>query len=237
MRRRFEQSPSSSENAAVLLFPQLAGTTATGSMSTTAAPSPPATLMARSYARGSGAILTVLGEHVVTGGGVWTTVHGLTFAGGGAEGPLPAAQRISRVRSELSLNVKELSTILRVERPTIYAWLSGRTAPYPRNRKRLQELYRIALAWSEMSNTPVGDAVRWEDEGGNSILGLLRQGEPGEVLVRLKALSSRHGTALSGRQARRQRLHRFTEEHGLDRDLEKEQETLDIATGRRRSPE
>jgi predicted transcriptional regulator len=195
--------------------------------------------MARSYARGSGAILTtnVLGEHVVTGGGVCTTVHGSSLSEGAVEAPVPAAQMISTVRSELSLNIKELSTIIGVERPTIYAWLSGRTTPYLRNRRRLQELYRIALAWGDMSSTPVGDAVRWEDETGKSILGLLREAQTNAILARLKALSSRQARASSDRQARRERLLRFTEEHDLKRDLDKEQETLDIATGKRRSPE
>ena len=196
--------------------------------------------MARSYARGSGAILAVslLGESFFTGGGACTTVHPLGLGGRHREAPLSAAAMLARVRSELSLAITELSSILRVERPTIYAWLSGRVTPYLRNRRRLQELYRIALAWSEMSSAPVGDSVRWEDETGNSIAELLRRGENNEALARLKALSSAHrARRLSDREARRERLRRFTEEHGLERDLDKEQESLDIATGKRMSPE
>jgi excisionase family DNA binding protein len=145
---------------------------------------------------------------------------------------------ISRVRSELGLTITELATILGVERPTIYAWLSETVVPYPRNRRRLQELYRIALAWSDMSRSPVGDSVRWEDETGKSIVALLRRGETSEVLARLKILSSARRTRpASDREARREALRRFTEKHDIGRALDEEQESLDTATGKRMSPE
>src|SRR3990172_12683735 len=142
MRRSLQQFALSSENRAVFPLPWLPATSTSGPESTAIAPSPPSILMVRSYARGSGATLTLnlLGEHVVTGGVVWTTVRALSLSGRGRGAPAAAAEMISRVRSELSITVKELASILRVERPTIYGWLRGRTVPYPRNRRRLQEL-------------------------------------------------------------------------------------------------
>ena len=64
--------------------------------------------------------------------------------------------KIARLRSTLSLNISEVAAALRVERPTIYAWIGGRTRPQQGNLARLDLILRVARRWSELTPQPLG---------------------------------------------------------------------------------
>jgi len=84
------------------------------------------------------------------------------------------AEQIIAIRSLLGLNVLELATILRVQRPTIYSWQSGTATPHYENGSRLRHIYELAQRWNRMCSEPIGDWVRKPlDESGLTLVALL----------------------------------------------------------------
>lgn len=70
-------------------------------------------------------------------------------------------QIISAVKHVLSLNVSDLSRILGVSRPTVYAWADATAQIKPENQARLKALEKIAQAWSSMTNDkPFGHLLK-----------------------------------------------------------------------------
>ena len=66
--------------------------------------------------------------------------------------PVSPADMLESLRRAFSLRVSEAAAVLRVSRPTIYQWSSLYDVSLIRaeaDRARLQNLYRIALRWSE----------------------------------------------------------------------------------------
>jgi hypothetical protein len=83
--------------------------------------------------------------------------------------PLDVSRQLSFVRHHLSLNTTDLSRILLVERPTVYAWLDGKWAPKDENKSRIRKLYQVARTWQEISKEPVGKLLREPIEGDASL--------------------------------------------------------------------
>lgn len=71
----------------------------------------------------------------------------------------PVASMVAEIRSALSLRMTELADTMRVERPTVYAWIRDST-PLERNLERLGALHRLAQHWTTQSDAPVGSAIR-----------------------------------------------------------------------------
>lgn len=152
--------------------------------------------------------------------------------------PLPPSQVLARVRSALSLTITELASILRVERPTIYAWLAQRAEPRPQNRRRLGRLLSIADVWANLSSEPLGDAVRWQDASGSTLVDILRRDDFDGAVARLTALASAASERqMTARESRLERLRVFAATHKLPQESSEGQEALDIETGKRISPE
>lgn len=87
---------------------------------------------------------------------------------------LSPAEQIIAIRSLLGLNVLELASILRVQRPTVYSWQSGTATPHYDNSSRLRYIHELALRWSRMCSEPIGDWVRKPlDNGGRTLVMLL----------------------------------------------------------------
>lgn len=74
--------------------------------------------------------------------------------------PIAASEALAGVRSNLSLNVSELATILGVGRPTIYSWMTDEAHPRAANAERLSRLAALARLWETLSNLPLGGRVR-----------------------------------------------------------------------------
>jgi hypothetical protein len=79
---------------------------------------------------------------------------GYELDNGRQEALLPQEQ-IASIQRYLSLNVTDLSSALRVGRPTIYAWMRG-VQPQDTHLQRIEQVYRIARSWRAMSSSPVG---------------------------------------------------------------------------------
>lgn len=99
-------------------------------------------------------------------------------------GLLNTRERITGLRRYFSLNISDLARVLHVERPTIYAWLKGSSAPHPGNLKRLERMYRLARDWRARSSVPMGIYVREPIENGQSVLDHLAEENPDEQLIR-----------------------------------------------------
>jgi hypothetical protein len=80
---------------------------------------------------------------------------------------------IANLRSALSLNMSEVARVLRVERPTVYAWLRSDSVPQRSNSIRLARLNDVARRWQRGMTAPLGDAVRTAGTDGRSLVDLL----------------------------------------------------------------
>lgn len=85
------------------------------------------------------------------------------------------AEMIALIRSVLSANVTEMASILRVERPTVYAWASGRTLPHGDNVRRLQKIFQFAAYVMGKTAVPLGKLIREPSQDGLSIVSLLSE--------------------------------------------------------------
>jgi DNA-binding transcriptional regulator YiaG len=65
-------------------------------------------------------------------------------------------ERIAFCRSRLSLNMTQLAAALRLERQTLYGWVSGAFSPHPENEKRLNIIVSLARDWERLSREPIG---------------------------------------------------------------------------------
>lgn len=84
-----------------------------------------------------------------------------------------APARISKIRGQLSLNMKQVADAMQVGRPAVYAWFQGAT-PRDGQQQRLKELHDIADKWRSLSSVPVGKYLIIPLENGASLLDLIR---------------------------------------------------------------
>jgi transcriptional regulator with XRE-family HTH domain len=94
------------------------------------------------------------------------------------------SERMTGLRRYFSLTVTDLARVLRVERPTIYAWLKGSSAPHSGNLRRLEKIYRLAQEWRAKSSIPMGTYVREPFDDGRSVLDYLAEEHLQERMIR-----------------------------------------------------
>ena len=87
----------------------------------------------------------------------------------GRQNALLPQEQIVGIQRYLSLNVTDLSSALRVGRPTIYAWMRG-VQPQDAHLQRIEQVYRIARSWRAMSSSPVGAYLAVRLGSGSSLL-------------------------------------------------------------------
>jgi hypothetical protein len=95
----------------------------------------------------------------------------------------PPVTQLSSIRRYFSLNVTELARVLRVERPTVYAWLSSKTEPHQANMDRIGQVYQLARKWRQLSALPIGSFMHAPIEGSKSLLDALSQGQIDELAI------------------------------------------------------
>jgi transcriptional regulator with XRE-family HTH domain len=130
---------------------------------------------------------------------------------------LDTRERMAGLRRYLSLNISDLARVLRVERPTVYAWLKGSSAPHPGNLKRLEKIYRLAREWRARSSTPMGVYVRESIENGCSVLDHLAEENPDEQAIgrAFSAIRARLDQEQTTRSARRRSVDESAQLHGF----------------------
>jgi DNA-binding transcriptional regulator YiaG len=147
---------------------------------------------------------------------------------------------IAAIRSSLSLQIKELAEILRVQRPTVYSWIKNEVEPSPTNRERLQHLYRIALKWKQLCNLPADSLIRSTGADGHSVLELLKADEVDQVAImkRLDGLATQRRKMKREADEKRPTADALAQSLGLGPDdISDQQEFVDALTGRRSNPE
>jgi hypothetical protein len=83
------------------------------------------------------------------------------------------ASAVAKIQSVFSLNISEVAKVIRVQRPTIYAWVNGDSIPHGSNYKRLQDLYRLAEAVQANFGTKLGKLQKGRNVGGLTLIDLL----------------------------------------------------------------
>ncbi len=152
-------------------------------------------------------------------------------------GSLPSMDEIiATIRGSLSLQVKELAEILRVQRPTVYSWIKDEVEPSASNRDRLQQLYRIALRWKSFCRLPAERLIRWVGADGHSALDLLRGDNIDEVEVgrRFEKLARQRLKMKRDADLKRPTSGNIAQQLGLAADdVSDQQYLIDAATGKR----
>lgn len=144
------------------------------------------------------------------------------------------AEMLAVVRAHLAPSIVETAFVLGVERPTIYAWMSGRSEPHERNRRRLHELFGFAMKWSRLSPSPLGVRLRHPDERGVSIVDLLRSNRFEEAGERLGALARLEAVATEAPRAASVRS--VLARHGLEERVRPNSDEVDRLSGKRIAP-
>lgn len=146
------------------------------------------------------------------------------------------ADMIAAVRSALSLQIKEIASLVGVERPTVYSWIQGKSTPFEQNRSRLQQLFAAARKWQALSPLPLGDGVRSVILDGDSLLDLLSHTPVPESKIQtlLMALASKVPTTKTPRSTARE----VADRHGFDLSkIPSRPEQVDVITGKRTGEE
>lgn len=108
--------------------------------------------------------------------------------------PTDVGRQLAFMRHYLSLNTTDMSKMLLVERPTVYAWLDGKWDPKQENKGRIRKLYQVARTWREMSKQPVGKLLREPVDGETSLMDYLVRHSL-EVAAINRVLEVLHGIA------------------------------------------
>lgn len=147
-----------------------------------------------------------------------------------------ASELLAEIRASLSLNIKELATVLQVERPTIYAWIRESSKPQRQNLRRLHQLHRLAQVWNRLSNKPLGDEVRAFDNKERSILHYLAEEDIPEAEVRRCFESSVE--RIKKQNMGKKGIREIAQERGFDLSkIKRRDDVFDMITGKRVSPE
>jgi DNA-binding transcriptional regulator YiaG len=73
---------------------------------------------------------------------------------------LSVDHRLGVIRSTFGLSVSQLAKILRVTRPTIYAWTEREATPRVNSLTRLEVVSDLAAFWAARSDRPIGSGFR-----------------------------------------------------------------------------
>ncbi len=154
--------------------------------------------------------------------------------------PLSHNEMISAIRSSLSLRIKELAEVLRVQRPTIYSWIKDEVEPSASNRERLQQIYRIASKWNRLCEFPAERFVRAAGTDGHSVLELLKAEEIIEegIVGRFKGLAAQRLKLKVEVDRYRPTAESIARRYGLaPDDVSDQQHLIDAETGKRSMPD
>lgn len=91
---------------------------------------------------------------------------------------------MAAIRSDLRLNLTDMAKILRVRRPTLYAWMRGENKPRAYRMDRMRVVYEVAMEWRLLSSMPFGEATETQ-EGRDLVKLLINKILPREDISRL----------------------------------------------------
>jgi transcriptional regulator with XRE-family HTH domain len=150
------------------------------------------------------------------------------------------SQKVARIRAALGINIKETAAVLRVERPTIYAWLRDRWDPQETNRERLQQVSRLARRWTTHARNKLGPLFDAWPEARARAMPLLIAADINEgALVELfsRAASAAQDRRTKQEGARTQMNERVLARAKASSEGQTRQDEFDLVTGKRFGPE
>jgi AcrR family transcriptional regulator len=96
---------------------------------------------------------------------------------------LDTQEKLAGIRHYLSMTVTDLAKVLRVGRPTVYAWLRDGADLRAEHAQRLESIYRIARKWRMMSSRPVGAFLNQPLTAGETLRSLLSERALDELAI------------------------------------------------------
>ena len=139
--------------------------------------------------------------------------------------PCSVSEKLARIRANLSLNVSELARVLKVKRPTIYAWMRDDAAILrSENRLRIDRLHSLARRWEARSKLPIEGLVRETNEAGESLVSLLEANRFEDAAYLIEALVERR---MKAPERRIPSVRESLERHGLAHRTRPSQEEID----------
>jgi transcriptional regulator with XRE-family HTH domain len=102
----------------------------------------------------------------------------------GEDEPFSLRDRISMIRQHLSLSLSDFARIVGIERPTVYAWMEGKSLPRRANIERLNRIAAFAERWNELAASPIGRLLHERLSGESQTLFELLSSEAGEAGIR-----------------------------------------------------
>lgn len=131
-------------------------------------------VLAAVFIVGTGGIATAQAlSYMPAAPGVVRIAHELGQHSFAAQRVLDTQEKLAGIRRYLSLNVSDMSKVLRVGRPTIYSWLRNDPSLRANHAKRIEEIYSLARKWRMASVQPVGDLITRPLASGKNLLDLL----------------------------------------------------------------
>lgn len=143
---------------------------------------------------------------------------------------LVVEEALGYIQAGFGLTITSLAAILRVERPTVYAWLRGSSTPTASNLERISQIHSLAQKWIEYSGgRTLGADLALVAEDGKSLLDLLSSKYVRSYVIEriLQRIAKRPTPARRPSIAERARL----------RGITSDDDSFDTLTGRRMTEE
>lgn len=125
-----------------------------------------------------------------------------------------ATEQLLLIRRVLAPKISELAAILRVQRPTVYAWLRGEWEPRPAHVERIGCLYRIAERWVANSGPRLG-RLSVQFAGSVSLLDLLKESDIDETMIHGSLAQLRARVEVSRVERKRRSVKEVARRHGF----------------------
>jgi DNA-binding transcriptional regulator YiaG len=101
------------------------------------------------------------------------------------------SEHVANIRNVFAMNMSDLAAVFAVTRPTVYAWLEGRTEK-PEAVKRIQQLSSVADEFSKANIKRLDKLLQRPILNGDSLLDILKANkDPLAVLPLLKEISEK----------------------------------------------
>jgi transcriptional regulator with XRE-family HTH domain len=147
---------------------------------------------------------------------------------------------LGKIKSVFALSVADLSKVMGVERPTIYAWMAGRTVPHAFNLERLKELFNLAKQSEKWLVGLADKQIKQFQIQDTSLPELLSQDViPKDLLLSgLESIKVSIEQDLNNVGQKKLSLKDLAAKHGISMpSKESSRDTFDLVTGRRTDPE
>jgi predicted DNA-binding transcriptional regulator AlpA len=147
---------------------------------------------------------------------------------------------LAKVKSVFALSVSDLSKVIGVERPTIYAWTAERAVPHAFNLERLKELFNLAKQSEKWLVGLADKQIKQFQIQDTSLPELLSQDIiPKDLLLSgLESIKISIEQDLNNVEEKRLSLKDLAAKHGISiPSKESSRDTFDLVTGKRTDPE